>query len=181
MTDMADQIIKDVFLANRVAWIGVMVLFIAGGYGAAVSRSLAAIRRHAVHGARDLRAPRSRVFLPLLYVSMNPNSGVVRKLPIQAGIVTLAVFGGLTVAVFVSGKDFSFMGPILWPCRSLPWDWSSRRVIFGFSLGLLFCAAMVALAADSSSTTPRTSCTATARTSTWRRASELFASVALLF
>ena len=31
---MAEQIIKDVFLANKAAWIGLMILFIVGGYGA---------------------------------------------------------------------------------------------------------------------------------------------------
>src|SRR5262245_34020616 len=31
---MAEEIIKDVFVANRFAWVGLMVLFIAGGYAA---------------------------------------------------------------------------------------------------------------------------------------------------
>ena len=34
-------------------------------------------------------------------------------LPIQAALLTLAVFGGLTVYAFQSGKDFSFMGGVL--------------------------------------------------------------------
>ena len=33
-TGMAENIVRDVFLANRASWLGLMILFIAGGYGA---------------------------------------------------------------------------------------------------------------------------------------------------
>ena len=69
-----------------------------------------------------------------------------KALPLQAGIVTLAAFGGLTAAVFISGKDFSFMGPVLWVLSFLALGLIIAAVIGGFSLGLGFAVAMVALA-----------------------------------
>jgi len=180
-TNMAEQIIKDVFLANRLAWIGLMVLFIAGGYGAQyLARSRQSIGVQYM-GLALYVLLEVVIFLPLLYISMNPQFGGSLKLPMQAGIVTLAVFGGLTVAVFVSGKDFSFMGPILWAGSFLALGLVIAAVAFGFSLGLVFCGAMVALAAgfiiyDTSNIMHRYGTNEHVAASL-----ELFASVALLF
>lgn len=147
MSGMAEQIIRDVFMANRMSWIALMVLFIAGGYGAqylARSRQPVGVQYMGLALYVLLEVV---IFLPLLYISTSPQFGGNLNLPVQAGIVTLAVFGGLTVAVFVSGKDFSFMGPILWVGSFLALGIVIAAVAFGFSLGLVFCGAMVALAA----------------------------------
>jgi FtsH-binding integral membrane protein len=82
------------------------------------------------------------IFLPILSIAgrMDPT------LPLQAGIVTLAAFAGLTAAVFLSGKDFSFLGPVLWVAALLSLGLVIAAVIGGFSLGLGFAVAMVALA-----------------------------------
>lgn len=82
--------------------------------------------------------------MPILTVASLPQYGG-GKLPLQAGIVTLAVFGGLTVAVFASGKDFSFLGPILCVCSFLALGVIIAALLFGFNLGLVFCALMVGL------------------------------------
>ena len=84
------------------------------------------------------------LFMPILTIASLPQYGG-GMLPLQAGVVTLAVFGGLTVAVFASGKDFSFLGPILGVCSFLALGVIIAAVIGGFSLGLVFCALMVAL------------------------------------
>jgi FtsH-binding integral membrane protein len=51
------------------------------------------------------------IFLPLLYMAtfMSQDTSLIPT----AGILTLAMFGGLTVAVFTTGRDFSFLRPIL--------------------------------------------------------------------
>jgi len=85
------------------------------------------------------------LFTPILTLASQPKYGGTPELPLQAGIVTLAVFGALTVAVFASGRDFSFLGPILWVCSFAALGLILAAVLFGFSLGLVFCAAMVAL------------------------------------
>src|SRR5438552_2006621 len=105
-TNMAEKIITDMFLANRASWLGVIVLFMVGGYGA---RLLARSRQSVgvqYMGLALYVLLEVAIFLPLLYISTSPKFGGSPNLPIQAGIVTLAVFGGLTVAVFLSGKDF---------------------------------------------------------------------------
>lgn len=181
MSGVGEKIIRDVLFANRAAWLGVIVLFIVGGYGAQyLARSRQSIGVQYM-GLAIYVLLEVIVFLPLLYVSMTPQFGGSPDLPFQAGIVTLAVFGGLTVAVFVSGKDFSFMGPILWTLSFLALGTIIASLIFGFSLGLLFCAAMVALAAgfiiyDTSNVMHHYSTNEHVAASL-----ELFASVALLF
>jgi FtsH-binding integral membrane protein len=63
-----------------------------------------------------------------------------------AAILTLAVFGGLTLAVLLTRRDFSFLGPILSVASLLALGAIIAGAIFGFNLGLFFCFAMVALA-----------------------------------
>jgi FtsH-binding integral membrane protein len=84
------------------------------------------------------------IFVPILFVAVyycrDPN-----VIP-TAGLMTLAMFGGLTMTVFITGKDYSFLGPILCMCSFLALGFILAAIIFGFSLGLVFSFAMVALA-----------------------------------
>jgi FtsH-binding integral membrane protein len=84
------------------------------------------------------------IFLPIIYVAAfqlkDPN-----VLP-TAGILTLGVFGGLSTAVLVTKKDFSFLGPILSVVGFVALAFIAAAMIFGFSLGLIFSFAMVAFA-----------------------------------
>jgi hypothetical protein len=83
------------------------------------------------------------IFLPLLYIASHffPNTPVIQI----AGILTLAVFAGLTVTVFITQKDFSYLGPILTIGSLLALGFMLAGIFFGFTLGLFFCLAMVAL------------------------------------
>ena len=87
------------------------------------------------------------IFLPLLYVAEAKFPG--QYVAAQAGIITLAAFAGLTTAVMVSGKDFSFLGPILWALSFVAFGLILVSLLFntGLSLGTWFSAAMVMLAA----------------------------------
>jgi FtsH-binding integral membrane protein len=86
------------------------------------------------------------IFLPVLYIAASYTGGDVIM---QAGIVTLSMFGGLTALVFMSGYDFSFMrtGIIIGGFISL--GLIVGGAIFGFNLGLWFSAGMVVLASAS--------------------------------
>src|SRR5262249_53593845 len=64
----------------------------------------------------------------------------------QAGILTLCVFGGLTTGVFVTRKDYSFLGPALSIACWIALGVILASMFFGFNLGLVFCFAMVAVA-----------------------------------
>jgi FtsH-binding integral membrane protein len=81
------------------------------------------------------------IFLPLMIMANYLDPKVIPS----AGIMTLAVFGGLTLAVFVTRKDFSFMGPVLSIASLIALGVIVASLVVGFSLGLLFCFAMVAL------------------------------------
>jgi FtsH-binding integral membrane protein len=83
------------------------------------------------------------IFLPLLYIAANFFPG--ENLIPTAGIMTLAIFGGLTVAVMITGRDFSFLGTILTVGCALGTGIIFASMFFGFSLGLLFCYAVVIL------------------------------------
>jgi FtsH-binding integral membrane protein len=62
-----------------------------------------------------------------------------------AGILTLAVFAALTLVVFTTKKDFSFLGSALALCSFAAFGFIIVAIIFGISLGVFFCAAMIVL------------------------------------
>ncbi len=82
------------------------------------------------------------MFLPLLIVATHYFDPQV--IP-EAGLLTLGVFGGLTLSVFVTRKDYSFLRPVLCVGMMIALALVIASFIFPFTLGLLFCFAMVAL------------------------------------
>jgi FtsH-binding integral membrane protein len=81
------------------------------------------------------------IFLPLLSVAAHYVPGLIPT----AGVLTLAVFGGLTLSVFVTRKDYSFLGPILSVASFIALGVIVAAIFFQYPLGLLFSFAMVAL------------------------------------
>jgi len=120
------------------------------------------------------------IFVPLLWV-MRMYAGNSVHMLTEAGVLTLCLFGGLTMVVFMTRKDFSFLGPILAITSFLVFGLCILAMIFGFSLGLWFSFGMVALVSgfilyDTSNVLHRF------RTDMHVAASlELFASIAILF
>jgi FtsH-binding integral membrane protein len=85
------------------------------------------------------------ILLPLLvFCSVAPPQ--FRDIPMQAGILTLTVFGGITAVVFISKKDFSFLGHVLWIGGLIALGLIVASFIVPLSLGIWFSAAMIALA-----------------------------------
>jgi uncharacterized protein len=97
------------------------------------------------------------IFVPLLYVAIfytNRAQGGVADFSLvgQAGILTLCLFAGLTSVVFFTGKDFSFLGPILSIAGFVALGIIVCAIVFPgslFTLGLWFSIAMIVLAAGS--------------------------------
>jgi uncharacterized protein len=86
------------------------------------------------------------IFVPILYYSMNM-VGDPYLIP-TAGILTLCVFGGLTAAVFITRKDYSFLAPFLTVASFLALGLIIVACIWPGALGGLgtwFSFAMVAL------------------------------------
>jgi FtsH-binding integral membrane protein len=85
------------------------------------------------------------IFLPLLYFAATfapEGSNVIA----MAGMLTLVVFTGLTAIVFLTGADFSFLRTALMLGGFVALGVIVCAILFGFHLGLVFIAAMIALA-----------------------------------
>ena len=137
------DVLRTMFSFNG-SWLALMVLFIVSGFAAqamARSRSSVAVQ---YAGLALFVLVEAVILLPILAFSELKFPG--QNLPLQAGIVTLAAFGGLTAAVFLSGKDFSYLGPVLGVLALLSMVLVFAAVIGVLSLGLWFAVAMVALA-----------------------------------
>lgn len=137
-------------LQSRFSWLIVMVAFIGVGYLA---------RYWATHGASPALqyaglslyvVAEALIFVPILWVAMfliPSEPGHQFDLVGQAGILTMCLFAGLTAVVFITGKDFSFLGPIIAIASFLALGVIICAILFGFSLGLFFSLAMIVLAA----------------------------------
>jgi FtsH-binding integral membrane protein len=147
---VADQLVERLFFGTgRMAWLLLLVVFIGGGFVAQYMARSATSKLTQYLGLALYVGLWTVMFLPILYVTERvvfPGQYVA----VQAGIVTLAAFGGLTLAVFVSGKDFSFLGPVLWAASLAALGLIVVSLIFGFrldSIGPWFALGMVILAA----------------------------------
>lgn len=83
------------------------------------------------------------IFIPLLFIATRYAPGAIPT----AGVLTATVFGGLTAVVLLTKKDFSFMGRALMIAGFGAMGMIIVSILFGFSLGNFFSAAMVVLAA----------------------------------
>ncbi len=84
------------------------------------------------------------IFLPLMYIARYYSDPTV--IP-AAGIITGLLFAGLTVVAFTSGVDFSFLRGALILGGFLALGLIVAALLFGFTLGVVFSGAMIALAA----------------------------------
>lgn len=85
----------------------------------------------------------SILFLPLIW--MAAMYGGPEVLP-TAALATGAVFTGLTGIVFITRKNFSFMGPFLGVMGMAALALIVCSILFGFNLGVLFTVVMIAFA-----------------------------------
>jgi len=85
----------------------------------------------------------SFITLPLLWVAQN--FAAPGTIP-AAAVITLVLFGGLTMIVFVTRYDFSFLRGILMLSGFVALGLIVCSILFGFNLGMLFTALMIAFA-----------------------------------
>lgn len=81
-------------------------------------------------------------FVPLLWIANRYAPGAIPA----AGLLTLLMFGGLTAFVMFTKADFTSWGPYLWWAGIAAFGVVGAAIIFQFSLGVWFAAAMVGLA-----------------------------------
>ena len=144
-TSIAQSLAETMLGNGRGGWIVVLLLFMGvswlANYWAMSSTSVG--MQYTGLGLYVLA--QSVIFAPLLFIAADPRFGGPKVIP-TAGLITLIMFAGLTVAVFVTGHDFSFLrtGLIVGGFAALGLIVCS--LIFGFNLGNLFTIAMIVLA-----------------------------------
>ena len=85
------------------------------------------------------------IFLPMLFIASSYGSEVI----MQAALITLFMFSGLTAVVFFTNTDFSFLRTGLVVGGFIALGIIVVGAIFGFNLGLWFSVGMVILASGS--------------------------------
>lgn len=86
------------------------------------------------------------IFVPLIYIGIAASGGSLALIN-QAAILTLALFMGLSMIVFLTKKDFSPLRNIISVGMWVAIGLVVAGMLFGFNLGLWFSFAMVGLAA----------------------------------
>ena len=83
---------------------------------------------------------------PMLWIAVIKfGAADAASIVMQATVITLSIFIGLTLTVFITKKDFSFMRGVLMMCSFGALGVIVASMIFGFSLGSLFTGFMILL------------------------------------
>lgn len=145
-------IIKFAILGSSYNWGIFLLLFVAVGWVADKWAQKRGSKSVQYMGLGLYVLAEAIIFLPLLYIAelkgakiMATGGGEVHFVR-DAALITLALFGALTLSVFITKKDFSFLRSGLMMATA-----GSAVLIFlsigaGFSLGMVFAFAMVILA-----------------------------------
>ncbi|HZT81686.1 MAG TPA: Bax inhibitor-1 family protein [Gemmataceae bacterium] len=141
--DVAEASAELVMGGGRLMWLAVLGAFLAVSWVAnywAMSRTSVATQ-YAGLGLYVLAE--AAIFLPLLWIADVKFPGSIKT----AAVLTGCVFGGLTVTVFLTRSDFSFLRPFLVVGSFLALGFIVVTCFLPvpLNLGVIFCFAMVAL------------------------------------
>jgi len=144
---------------GQLNWLIVIGLFMGVGYVAQRLAMSPSSRGLQLVGLGVFVAAESLLLQPLLWVlilrfgdremlrSGVLLSGQAGSILMQAVVITLAIFIGLTVTVFVTKKDFSFLRGALTIASFAVLGVILASMLFGFSLGAVFCGAVILIMA----------------------------------
>jgi FtsH-binding integral membrane protein len=129
-------------IGTRYGWLVVLGLFMLVSYVAERWAQSAVSPATQYMGLGLYVVAEAVIFLPLLYIARTVDAGIITS----AATATLALFGGLTMVVFVTRKDFSFLRTVLLFGGLAALGLIVVAVVFQFALGPIFTYAMIALA-----------------------------------
>lgn len=147
------------FGGGGLSWLIVLGLFMLVGYIAQRLAMSSTSRGLQLLGLGIFVAAESALLQPLLWVLIARFgnhavlgqgavlTGQAATILLQSVVITLAIFIGLTATVFLTKKDFSFLGGILTIASFAVLGVILVSIIFGFSLGAFFCGAVVLIMA----------------------------------
>jgi FtsH-binding integral membrane protein len=139
----AAELIMRALPPGRMGWLVVLAGFMFIGWLAQKWTHERADRTQQYLGLGIYVVAEALIFVPVLWYAANfagPDT-----IP-AAAIYTALTFAGLTGTVFITRKDFSFLGPILGIAGMGALGVIIVSMLFGFSLGNLFAGAMVVFA-----------------------------------
>jgi len=134
----------DVMRTSHLSWLLLMVLFIGGTMFASYLARSDSQPATQYLGLCIYVGLYTIVFLPMLTICTLDKR--FADIPLQAGILTLTVFGGLSAVVFISKKDFSYLGYGLSILGFIALGVIIVAMVTGLTLGIWFSVAMIALA-----------------------------------
>lgn len=143
-TPIAGAIAGLLFSGGAIGWLVVLGLFMGISFLAnrwAVSETSSAVQ---YGGLALFIVAEAVIFVPLITVATyySGDGSVLMK----AGITAVGLFLGITMTVFITRSDFSFLGPIIAIGGSVAFGFIVASLVFGFSLGSVFAFIMVAFA-----------------------------------
>ena len=136
-----DEMMFWLFSKGAMAWLGVLGVFALVGFVADWWAHNMESRPLQYLGLGLYVAAEAAIFTPMLFIAQT-QQGVITS----AALITALVFAGLTVSVFVTKKDFSFLRTGLVAASFLALGLIVVAALFGLSLGVWFSAGMVLLA-----------------------------------
>jgi FtsH-binding integral membrane protein len=140
-------------LGGRANWAAVLAIFMVVSIGTHYLASHTHNKVFHYIGLAIYVVAEALIFVPLLAIVQWKTAEIVAKgggdpnIIRDAAFITLGVFGALTLSVFVTKKDFSFLRTALVIAGAAAMGLVILSLIFGFNLGIVFAIAMVILAA----------------------------------
>ncbi len=131
---------------GRWSWMLVMVAFMVVGSVAQRMATSNTSRGVQYAGLALFVAAEALLLQPMLWIALYRSGGdpaAFSKLILSAGIITMAIFVGLTLTVFVSKKDFSFLRGALMMASFAAIGVVFASMLFGFQLGAIFAGIMI--------------------------------------
>lgn len=175
--DATLQNLMNMLFASRYGWLGVILAMTGISWVANWWALSGASKATQYFGLLLYVVAEAVIFVPLLYIA---NAVAPQAIP-AAGVLTMVMFGGLTVLVFVTKADLTSWGKYLWAAGLGAIGVIIAAMLFNFELGVWFSGLMIVIASmyilyDTSNVMRNY------RTDQYVAASlALFASVALLF
>lgn len=142
----AEKFAEMIFTSGQWTWLFVLGLFMFASNIANKWSHDSTSQQYQYMGLITYTIIEAIVFIPLLYIATIYTEGPVIM---QAAVLTLALFAGLSLIVLTTKKDFSFLRSALMIGGWVAIGLIVAGMLFGFNLGLWFSVAMVALAGGS--------------------------------
>lgn len=138
-----DDTMKQIFFGSRFSWLIVLGVFMAVSFMAQRMADARSSVGTQYLGLALYTVAEAVLFWPIIWVCNNIPS--LHGILPQAVILTLALAGGLTLSVFVTKADFSWMRSALWVGGLVAMGVIVLSIFMGFNLGIFFVVAMIAL------------------------------------